>query len=225
MRGGELRCEVVTSVRVTMQCAVKSWQNAPRTLMADKDFFGAADNGIGLDSSGGFEPQYIAPGLGGLAGMAELQPGESTTIEGYTFSVDKNDVVTVKSSGGWFTFDGSLTTQDWKQGVQSNGWADPGNVCKRDKGPLGDDRVFFAGEKGANCEANLEAFAKYGGALKNPVPGGYGSEQLVQKDAWGCSRSESYAEGASGADRKENCQVDRQGGIWVTDPTSYSADL
>ncbi|MHA6555569.1 hypothetical protein ACX3U9_06490 [Corynebacterium pyruviciproducens] len=153
---------------------MKSWQNAPRTLMADKDFFGAADNRIGLDSSGGFEPQYIAPGLGGMSGKTELKPGESTSIEGYTFSVDKGDTVRVKSSGGWFTFDGSLTTQDWKQGVQSNGWADPGNVCKRDKGPAGDDRVFFAGKNGAHCEANLEAFAKYGEALKNPVPGGYG---------------------------------------------------
>ncbi|EPD67821.1 hypothetical protein HMPREF1219_02234 [Corynebacterium pyruviciproducens ATCC BAA-1742] len=225
MRGGDLRCEVVKSARVWMQCAVKNWKNAPRTLMADSYFFGAADNRIGLDSSGGFEPQYIAPGLGGLSGDVELKPGETTTIEGYTFSVDNNDVVTVKSTGGWFTFDGSLTTQDWTQGVQANGWADPGNVCKRDKGPAGDDRVFFAGEKGANCEANLEAFAKYGEALKNPVPGGYGSGQIVQKNGWGCSASEFYAKGTSGADRKETCAVDGQGGIWVTDPTSYPADL
>lgn len=225
MRGGDLQCEIVKSSSASIDCMVKNWKNAPRTLMADKLFFGAADNRIGLDSSGGFEPQYIAPGLGGLSGRAELQPGESTTIEGYTFSVDKNDVVTVKSGGGWFTFDGSLTTQDWKQGVQANGWADPGNVCKRDKGPLGDDRVFFANENGANCEANLEAFAKYGEALKNPVPGGYGSGQIVQKDGWGCSRSEFYAEGTFGVDRKENCQVAGQGGIWVTDPTSYPADL
>lgn len=193
--------------------------------MADKDFFGVADNRIGLDSSGGFEPQYIAPGLGGMSGKTELKPGESTSIEGYTFSVDKDDTVRVKSSGGWFTFDGSLTTQDWKQGVQSNGWADPGNVCKRDKGPAGDDRVFFAGKNGAHREANLEAFAKYGEALKNPVPGGYGWGANCAEGRMGCSRSESYAEGASRADRKENCQVDGQGGIWVTDPTSYSADL
>ena len=48
--------------------------------MADKDFFGVADNRIGLDSSGGFEPQYIAPGLGGMSGKTELKPGESLSL-------------------------------------------------------------------------------------------------------------------------------------------------
>lgn len=225
MRGGELHCEVINQGELLVNCAVKDWKDAPRSLAPTKDYFGAASNRIELTRKGGFAPSYKAPGVNDILGSAELKAGKTTTIEGYTFSVDNNDVVTVKSTGGWFTFDGSLTTQDWTQGVQSNGWADPGNVCKRDKGPAGDDRVFFAGKQGANCEANLEAFAKYGEALKNPVPGGYGSGQIVQKDGWGCSASEFHAEGTSGADRKETCAVDGQGGIWVTDPTSYPADL
>lgn len=105
--------------------------------MADKDFFGVADNRIGLDSSGGFEPQYIAPGLGGMSGKTELKPGESTSIEGYTFSVDKGDAVRVKSSGGWFTFDGSLTTQDWKQGCRATGGLTPATCASVTRGQQG----------------------------------------------------------------------------------------
>ena len=117
------------------------------------------------------------PDIGGYP--VPLNPGEKTSIQGYEISVDEDDVVTVRRGSQFFTFDGTLTTDSWSQHPDKNGWSDPGNVYKHDKGPLGDDRVFFVGRRRGNCEANLETFRKYGEALNNGEGGG--NFQAVKK--------------------------------------------
>lgn len=147
MRGGELKCRVVRGHIWYIGCDVNDWKDAPRTLVPDLVFFGPEATGVAADERGYFEPALSNPMLDHDTGGKELRRGQKTTIAGYTFAVDDDGVASATGSMGWFKFDGSLTMQDWVQGVQGNGWADLGNVCKRDKGPAGDNCVFFAGGK------------------------------------------------------------------------------
>lgn len=219
MRGGELKCRAMMGNNWYIGCDIVGWKDAPRTLRPDLVFFGAEANRIAADERGYFRPAFSDPMLDHTTGGKELKPGQSTTIAGYTFAVDDDDVATAKGSMGWFRFDGSLSTQDWVQGVQSNGWADPGNVCKRDKGPAGDNRVFFAGHKGANCDKAMAAFVEYGKALQDGQD--HGSAGAAQGDGWMCIGDSSYAFDAAGKDRKEHCEIDGGGEIWVTNPDKY----
>lgn len=217
MRGGDVVCLFDEySTQAGALCQVKNWENAPRNVVSDPLLFGAEDDII-LGDQSGFAPAKLTtmPDIGGYP--VPLNPGEKTSIQGYEISVDEDDVVTVRRGSQFFTFDGTLTTDSWSQHPDANGWLDPGNVCRRDKGPLDDDRVFFAGSKGGNCEANLETFRKYGEALNNGEGGG--NIQGVKKPGWECSLSTSYATGISTSQGKEWCETYGQGEIWVTDPT------
>ncbi|MCI6206807.1 MAG: hypothetical protein MR654_07840 [Corynebacterium glucuronolyticum] len=198
---------------------VKKWEDAPRNLEPDKNFFGAPLNFI----SGGeesFEAHYMVTILpdGGTPTDTTINAGEKTTINGFEISVDENDTVTVRHGDNFFTFDGTLTTQSWSQQPDTNGWSAPGAYYGRVMDEFG-ERDYFVGYEGGNCEVGLEAVRQYNTELANG--GGEGVTGFWDNGSWQCLGDETYAPDIAGVDRMVYCKLGDSGDLWGANPSKY----